>query len=156
MRYNMNIAQSIEEHMGFIIKIVERFKPKSNEEYDRLVQAGRIGLWRALLGWDETRGYQFTTYAWRPIYWEILRERQFVDSFKYMDINDSVATMEDDTLTFEQCQCKLDKDEATVIDMIRYRYKYHEIADYLKVNTSQVKRIYEKAMRKLKKANGKA
>jgi RNA polymerase sigma factor (sigma-70 family) len=31
--------------------------------YEEAVQAGRIGLWRAILGYAPTRGYTFSTYA---------------------------------------------------------------------------------------------
>jgi RNA polymerase sigma factor (sigma-70 family) len=38
------------------------------------LQAGRIGLWRAILGYDLQRGLAFSTYAWRVIMHRIWRE----------------------------------------------------------------------------------
>lgn len=35
--------------------------------YDEAIQAGRIGLWRAILGFDPHRGYQFSSYAYPAI-----------------------------------------------------------------------------------------
>jgi RNA polymerase sigma factor (sigma-70 family) len=35
--------------------------------YEEALQAGRIGLWRALLRYDPTRGTTFSTYAWVAI-----------------------------------------------------------------------------------------
>jgi RNA polymerase sigma factor (sigma-70 family) len=35
--------------------------------YDEAIQAGRIGLWRAVLGYDPGRGGAFSTYAWPSI-----------------------------------------------------------------------------------------
>jgi RNA polymerase sigma factor (sigma-70 family) len=35
--------------------------------FEEAVQAGRIGLWKAILGYDPQRGYQFSTYAYRAI-----------------------------------------------------------------------------------------
>jgi RNA polymerase sigma factor (sigma-70 family) len=35
--------------------------------YEEALQAGRIGLWRAILGYDPTRGSTFSTYAWVAI-----------------------------------------------------------------------------------------
>jgi RNA polymerase sigma factor (sigma-70 family) len=32
-------------------------------EYEDLYQEGQIGLWRAIMGYDPQRGYQFSTYA---------------------------------------------------------------------------------------------
>jgi RNA polymerase sigma factor (sigma-70 family) len=36
-------------------------------EYCDLIQEGRIGLWRAILGFDPGRGNAFSTYAWKAI-----------------------------------------------------------------------------------------
>jgi RNA polymerase sigma factor (sigma-70 family) len=38
------------------------------------LQAGRIGLWRAILGYDPQRGLAFSTYAWSVIMHRIWRE----------------------------------------------------------------------------------
>lgn len=35
--------------------------------FDEALQAGRIGLWRALVGFDTRRGLAFSTYAWPSI-----------------------------------------------------------------------------------------
>ena len=35
--------------------------------FEEAVQAGRIGLWKAILGFDPQRGYQFSTYAYPAI-----------------------------------------------------------------------------------------
>ncbi len=41
--------------------------------YDERLQAGRIGLWHALVGYDPQRGTAFSTYAWPAIEREIWR-----------------------------------------------------------------------------------
>jgi RNA polymerase sigma factor (sigma-70 family) len=38
------------------------------------LHAGRMGLWRAILGYDPQRGLAFSTYAWKPIMHRIWRE----------------------------------------------------------------------------------
>jgi RNA polymerase sigma factor (sigma-70 family) len=35
--------------------------------FDEAVQAGRLGLWKAILGFDPRQGYQFSTYAYPAI-----------------------------------------------------------------------------------------
>jgi len=49
--------------------------------YEEARQAGRIGLWKALLGFDPTRGFAFSTYAVvairRHIQLEVQRSRRF-------------------------------------------------------------------------------
>jgi RNA polymerase sigma factor (sigma-70 family) len=36
-------------------------------EYSDLIQEGRIGLWRAIVGYEAGRGNAFSTYAWKAI-----------------------------------------------------------------------------------------
>ena len=38
----------VEENMGLVISIVNRFNPKNLTEREDYIQAGRIGLWKAL------------------------------------------------------------------------------------------------------------
>jgi RNA polymerase sigma factor (sigma-70 family) len=42
--------------------------------FSEALQAGRIGLWRAIQGYDPERGLAFSTYAWKPIMHRIWRE----------------------------------------------------------------------------------
>jgi RNA polymerase sigma factor (sigma-70 family) len=41
--------------------------------YTEALQAGRIGLWRAIVRFDPNRGYAFSTYAWRSIVHHVWR-----------------------------------------------------------------------------------
>jgi RNA polymerase sigma factor (sigma-70 family) len=41
--------------------------------FEEALQAGRIGLWRAILGFDPERGFAFSTYAWPSIKHRIWR-----------------------------------------------------------------------------------
>lgn len=42
--------------------------------FSEALQAGRIGLWRAIQGYDPERGLAFSTYAWKPIMHRIWHE----------------------------------------------------------------------------------
>jgi RNA polymerase sigma factor (sigma-70 family) len=42
--------------------------------FSEALQAGRIGLWHAIQGYDPERGLAFSTYAWKPIMHRIWRE----------------------------------------------------------------------------------
>ena len=73
--------------------------------YEEAVQAGRIGLWRAILGYDPTRGYTFSTYAsvaiarhvWRAVALTEKGERtsvSFSPSMPYLDPQAEVLAWE--------------------------------------------------------------
>jgi RNA polymerase sigma factor (sigma-70 family) len=59
-------AQSLEDlmrmHEGLVHHIV-RQQWRGRLSYEQALHAGRIGLWRAVLGFDPGRGYAFSTYA---------------------------------------------------------------------------------------------
>ena len=59
-------VQSVEDlmrmHEGLVHHIV-RQQWRGRLSYEQVVHAGRIGLWRAVLGYDSRRGYAFSTYA---------------------------------------------------------------------------------------------
>ena len=50
----------IEENMGLVVSVVESFRPQSSQERDTFIQAGRIGLWKALKKYDASATSTFT------------------------------------------------------------------------------------------------
>ena len=59
-------GQSLEDlmrmHEGLVHHIV-RQQWRGRLSYEQAIHVGRIGLWRAILGFDPGRGYAFSTYA---------------------------------------------------------------------------------------------
>jgi RNA polymerase sporulation-specific sigma factor len=59
-------AESVEllmrAHEGLVHHVV-RQQWRGDLSYEEAVHAGRIGLWRAILGFDPQRGYAFSSYA---------------------------------------------------------------------------------------------
>lgn len=62
----------MEEHDGLVHAVV-RCQVLGDLSYEEALQAGRIGLWRAILGYDPGRGYAFSTYAWSSILHHVWR-----------------------------------------------------------------------------------
>lgn len=60
-------------HDGLVHAVIRR-QARGFLSYSDLLQAGRIGLWRALQGFDPHRGTAFSTYAWPAIARQIWRE----------------------------------------------------------------------------------
>jgi RNA polymerase sigma factor (sigma-70 family) len=56
----------MKEHDGLVHAVVRR-QVLGDLPYEEAIQAGRIGLWRAILGYDPDRGCAFSTYAWPSI-----------------------------------------------------------------------------------------
>ena len=54
------------QHDGLVHAIIRRYG-SGPLSYTETLQAGRIGLWHAILKFDPTRGFAFSTYAWPSI-----------------------------------------------------------------------------------------
>ena len=65
-------GQRIEENLGLVHTCAGRFRGRG-VEYEDLFQAGCMGLCKAADGFDESRGYRFSTYAVPLILGEIKR-----------------------------------------------------------------------------------
>lgn len=62
--------EKIKENINLVHSLAARFKGRG-VEYDDLFQAGCIGLIKSIDGFDETRGFAFSTYAVPVILGEI-------------------------------------------------------------------------------------
>ena len=63
-RESVNLLMS--QHDGLVHAVVRR-QVLGELPYEEALQAGRTGLWRAILGYDPERGTTFSTYAWPAI-----------------------------------------------------------------------------------------
>lgn len=66
------LNELMEKHDGLVHAVVRR-QVLGDLPYGEAIQAGRIGLWRAILGYDRDRGYAFSTYAWTSIVHHVWR-----------------------------------------------------------------------------------
>ena len=57
-----------------LVHAVVRKQVLGNLPFAEALQAGRIGLWHAILGFDPQRGTAFSTYAWTCIMHRVWRE----------------------------------------------------------------------------------
>lgn len=61
-----SLDQLMRQHEGLVRAVVRR-QVLGDLPFDEALQAGRIGLWHAILGYDPRRGWAFSTYAWPAI-----------------------------------------------------------------------------------------
>lgn len=64
------VQEAMEQHDGLVHAFIRR-QGGGDISYEEALQAGRIGLWRAIEGYDPTRGTTFSTYAWVAIWRQI-------------------------------------------------------------------------------------
>ena len=61
------VRQAMAQHDGLVHAYIQR-QGGGDIPYEEALQAGRIGLWRAIRGYDPARGTAFSTYAWVAIW----------------------------------------------------------------------------------------
>ena len=67
-----SLSQLMARHDG-LVQAVVRQQVLGDLPFEEALQVGRIGLWRAILGFDPERGFAFSTYAWPCIKHRIWR-----------------------------------------------------------------------------------
>ena len=60
------VQEAMERHDGLVHAFIRR-QGGGDIPYEEALQAGRVGLWRAIQGYDPARGTAFSTYAWVAI-----------------------------------------------------------------------------------------
>ena len=68
-----SLARLMAAHEGLVPAVVRK-QVLGHLPFTDALQAGRIGLWRAILGFDPERGHAFSTYAWTSIMHHVWRE----------------------------------------------------------------------------------
>lgn len=110
-----------------LVKKVARKCQNSMVSFDELCQAGRIGLYRALQGYNPELGYQFSTYAYPCIWSEILRA--MVDEWRPEGMSRNMAEMFIELLDIKreiQMQEGYPPDNATIAAVYNQRLEMDE------------------------------
>ena len=158
------MEELIEQNMGLVLTIVNRFKPKTVTEKEDYIPAGRIGLWKALMKFSHTRGCKFSPFAWNPITWEIIKEIRTINSAKKTYDSSvlqshSVIPKVDvmgttDPLPFwEMLPSTLTTNESQVIQLRLEGYNFKEISHKLNCNRSHIKKYFHNAVNKIRETN---
>ena len=147
----------VEENMGLVISIVNRFNPKNTTEREDFIQAGRIGLWKATEKFCESRGTKFSPYAWNPIRWEIMKEIRSAMKRKHVSLNlddeDNLGEYFSPQSFWELVPASLTEDERAVITLRLEGHNFKEMAEKLERNRSSVKKIFNSAIKKIRDNN---
>jgi RNA polymerase primary sigma factor len=69
------VQRAMERHDGLVHAFIQR-QGGGDIPYEEALQAGRIGLWHAVQGYDPTHGTTFSTYAWVAICRQVHRRAE--------------------------------------------------------------------------------
>lgn len=108
--------QFFEENMGLVHLVLRRYYPKAKYDED-MIQVGMIGLWKAVLNWDENKG-AFSTFACQCIRNEIRLE--YIKRSKHLKLRTislEQVVYEGDNDSFTLGDALVSKDEVDYIDL---------------------------------------
>ena len=152
------MEDKIEANMGLVVSVVNSFNPKSDEEREEYIQAGRIGLWKALQKYDPNRGCKFSPYARNPIRWEIIKTIN--NSKKYnnqADLNNIIIgfleVCKDEDFWEYIPEEMLTEEEKTVIFLRLANYNFTEICKKIGRGRHYTKKLFMSAVEKLRETN---
>ena len=156
----------IEKNMGLVLMVVNRFNPQNQTEKEAYIQAGRIGLWKALMKFSHKRGCKFSPYAWNPIKWEIIKEIRSTNKITHLPLwkedcigtgtsventNSLISTL--NTPFWEWVPTSLNKMEAKVIQLRLEGHNFKEISNISHKHRTSIKKIFQLAIDKIQHSN---
>jgi RNA polymerase sigma factor (sigma-70 family) len=92
----LSLDEAMERHDGLVHAFIQR-QGSGGLSYEEALQAGRIGLWRAIRGYDPNRGFAFSTYAWVAICRSIRRaagDKKHLHTLGLNVVSQSVHTLD--------------------------------------------------------------
>lgn len=139
----------IEENMGLVISIVNTFNPKNDTERQDLIDAGRIGLWKAIQKYNPKKNVKVCTFAWRPIRWSIIRELQRRNSCVSLNEIAEPLTHNKERI-WELLPSDTTDQEKEIVRMRCEGYRFKEISEEMQEDADVIKNKFYKLIRKLK------
>ena len=141
----------IEKNMGLVASIVNSFQPKDQTEREDYLQAGRIGLWKALQKFNPDKGSKFSPYAWNPIRWEIIKEIKIMKRKKdHVDLSSIHIPAYIEKEKFWEYLPDLTDEEKMVLDLRLMEYRFHEICAKMGKSNTYIKNLFYSAVEKIK------
>lgn len=156
------LNELMKTHDGLVHAVVRK-QILGDLPYDEAIQAGRIGLWRAVFGYDPSRGGAFSTYAWPSItrhVWRAVKEAERLFQPSVIMSADPLLTALDPELAWEASAIydtlhDLVKQQPTrLFYIITTRYGlngcptafYREIGVHLHLSGERVRQLHSEAL----------
>lgn len=146
----------MEENMGLVIAVVNRFNPKNSTEREDFIQAGRIGLWKALRKFCVERGTKFSPYAWNPISWEIIKEIRSSGKHKhatFMFEEHEAPSYTTNESFWEMVPPNITDEEREVLKLRLEGSNFKEISEELGYYRTRTKKLFNSAVKKIRDHN---
>lgn len=113
-------------NMGLVGHTLKKYFKFSSEDYDEYFQEGLLGLVLAANSYDDSKGFQFSTYACRCIYFQVLnhiydREKLIRVPRNLQPLLGKLEILKDKNLSIKELSTELGVKEDVLIDFMAAR-----------------------------------
>ena len=147
-----------EDNINMAYHITARFRPNTVVDIDDIRQLALFGLYKASQNYKEELGFAFSTYAYRVMQNEILKEltrRETCCSLDEMelDVADEKSNPEEEFLgSMKRFETVLTGQEYEIVWLTVQGYSQKDISTRVELSQSQVSRVFIRAKEKIKEA----
>lgn len=153
--------QLISENMGLVVSLARSFRPRNQNQLEEYVQSGRIGLWKAVLKYDPSKG-ALSTIAWHYIKWEIIKnlpnskkkKNKNLHTVSFADLSYTPAiTPQETSVSLSEIRPTTFTDtENTIFDMRAAGYTMKEVGEYFGKSRTWANTASKKMIKKIQES----
>lgn len=146
-------SQLLIENIGFIVARAKMFKPNSVTDIDDYKQAGYLALLKAIRKYDPSMDCKLTTFAWKAVYHEMIKEAsKFSNIEQHIDFDCPQLEKED----FWEYVPNLSKTDSNILWMRLSGHSLQEIGDIFGESKQSIGMKLQKIIDNIKECNEKA
>lgn len=145
-----------EENIRMAYHVASRFTPNTIVDMDDIKQLALIGLYKACLNYKDGLGFKFSTYAYKVMKNEVLKELtrhnvyDSLDEMEYDAADESCNPEEEYIGSLQRFSTILTEQEYKVMLLTVQGYSQKEISSRLNLSQSQISRIFIRGKKKIK------
>lgn len=145
-----------EENIRMAYHIASKFTPNTIVDMEDIKQLALIGLYKACQNYKDGLGFKFSTYAYKVMRNEILKELtkhnvyDSIDEMEYDVVDESCNPEEEYIGSLQRFSSVLTNQEYEVVLLTVQGYSQNEISLRLSLSQSQISRIFIRAKKKIK------
>ena len=143
---NSEAVETLVSQYARLVKTCARAYFMAGAESEDLIQEGMLGLWRAVLTFDTSRGTPFEAYARVCITRRIFSAVRDARALKHEPLNSSLSLakplFEDNAESHPSTSAAFSDPETLVIGMEEHTERLHRLRDLLSVFEAQVLSLY--------------
>lgn len=146
-------SQLLIDNIGFIVARAKMFKPNSVTDIDDYKQAGYLALLKAIRKYDPSMDCKLTTFAWKSVYHEMIKE---ASKFNHIEQHIDFDYAEPEKEDFWEYVPNLSATDSNILWMRISGNSLQEIGDFYKETKQSISIKLQNIIEHIKECNEKA